>query len=37
LGGEVLAGPFETAIGPMAALRDPFGAAFSVYELTPAG
>lgn len=35
LGGEVLAGPLETSIGPMATLRDQLGAAFSVYELTP--
>jgi uncharacterized protein len=33
LGGEVLAGPLETAIGPMAALRDPLGAVFSVFQL----
>jgi predicted enzyme related to lactoylglutathione lyase len=33
LGGDVLAGPLATAIGPMAALRDPLGAMFSVFEV----
>lgn len=32
LGGEVLAGPLETAIGPMASLRDAVGAMFSVFQ-----
>ena len=32
LGGEVLAGPLETAIGPMASLRDAVGATFSVFQ-----
>lgn len=33
LGGDVLAGPMPTAIGPMAALRDSLGAMFSVFEV----
>jgi uncharacterized protein len=33
LGGEVLAGPIETAIGPMASLRDAVGAMFSVFQV----
>jgi len=33
LGGDVLAGPMATAIGPMAALRDSLGAMFSVFEV----
>lgn len=33
LGGQVLAGPLETAIGPMASLRDAVGAIFSVFQL----
>lgn len=32
LGGEVLAGPLETAIGPMASMRDAVGAMFSVFQ-----
>ena len=35
LGGQVLAGPLETAIGPMAALRDCVGAMFSVFQIPP--
>lgn len=31
LGGEVVVGPFDTPIGPMATLRDPQGAYFSVH------
>jgi predicted enzyme related to lactoylglutathione lyase len=31
LGGGVVNGPFDTPIGPMAALRDPQGAMFSVF------
>ncbi len=31
-GGEVLAGPLETAIGPMASLRDAVGAMFSLFQ-----
>lgn len=34
LDGELLAGPFTTPIGPMAALRDPQGGTFSVFQLT---
>jgi uncharacterized protein len=33
LGGELLAGPLATPIGPMAAIRDPLGAVFSVFQL----
>lgn len=33
LGGDVLAGPLDTPIGPMAAIRDPLGAVFSVFQL----
>jgi predicted enzyme related to lactoylglutathione lyase len=33
LGGDVLAGPMATAIGPMAAVRDSLGAMFSVFEV----
>lgn len=32
LGGEVLAGPLDTAIGPMASLRDAVGAMFSLFQ-----
>lgn len=33
LGGSVIAGPFDTPIGPMAVLRDPQGAFFSVFQV----
>ena len=33
LGGSVVAGPFDTPIGPMAVLRDPQGAFFSVFQI----
>jgi hypothetical protein len=32
LGGSVLAGPFDTPVGRMAAVRDPQGAAFSIIQ-----
>lgn len=32
LGGQVLAGPIPTPIGPMAVMQDPQGAVFSVYH-----
>jgi predicted enzyme related to lactoylglutathione lyase len=31
LGGTVLAGPFDTPMGPMATVRDPQGAVFSLF------
>ncbi len=35
LGGTVLAGPFDTPVGRMAALRDPQGGVFSIIQPTP--
>lgn len=36
LGGDVLAGPMQTPIGPMASLRDAVGATFSVFQVPDA-
>lgn len=36
LGGELVAGPYDTSIGPMAAVRDPQGAVFSIHAAPPA-
>lgn len=35
LGGTVVHGPIDTPVGPLAALRDPQGAAFSIWALPP--
>ncbi len=37
LGGAVEAGPFDTPIGPMAVIRDPQGAYFSVFQVPQDG